>query len=362
MVLNREGIYTLFEDKDIPYVFNRVKIDTSKDRARDIVKVRGSLLEEDLNLSSMDGLMLEMLIGDQFVEFYQNIINLPYDKRTPEDKLYSFSKQLYTWISKRLGFVPDWVLPDREQHLRVFIDKLLDEADDYIPDSEVLLGLLLRNTQLHTHTLFKEQLRRGVWSSTETGVVNLDVAEDDYLLGKTNTSVGSLSLYVRLAERGYRDKETLDVYVNSKGFKESVITDYDEVCGALNSFMWRYADGEKWVGFADKVYQYAKEVQLNRVSVERPNPNQIVFRDKKESNTTVNVTFSDKIEVTVRKETKIVVAYNQQYYQSSFLDINESIDKFVFRASVVIPVVQAIFRNLPMDIPTKERDIEKYNS
>lgn len=360
--MNREDIYRIFEDKDVSYVFNRVKIDTDKTKARDIITVRGSLLEEDLGLSNMDGLMLEMLFGDQFVDFYQHIINLRYDNRTPEEKLYTFSTNLYRWVSQRLGYIPDWVLPDREQHLEMILNLLLIEADDYIPDSEILLGLLLRNTDFSKSKLFKEQLRRGVWSSTETGTSSLDIAEDDYLLGRTNTSVDSLSLYVRIAERGYRDIDTFNTYIADRTFKNTLVTDYDEVCEALNDFMWKYANGERWVGFTEEFYNYSTRVPLSRVSVERPNPNQVVFRNKDEEFTTVQFTFSDKVEVTVRRGTKLVVAYNQEFYYADFEDIIQQIGKYEFRAKYVIPIVQTLLRNMPIQIPNKEREIGNYNS
>ena len=361
MVMNREDIYRIFGDKDVSYVFNRVKIDTDKQKARDIITVRGSLLEEDLGLSNMDGLMLEMLIGDQFIEFYQHIINLKYDNRPPEEKLYMFSSHLYKWVSQRLGYIPDWVLPNREQHLTMILNLLLVEADDYIPDSEVLLAILLRNTDFSNSKLFKEQLRLGVWSSTETGNSSIDVAEDEYLMGRTNTSVDSLSLYVRIAERGYRDVDTFNTYIEDRSFKNTVVTDYDEVCKALNEFMWQYANGERWVGFTEEFYTYATRVPFNKVSVERPNPNQVVFRDKEEEFTTVQFTFSDKVEVTVRRGTKIEVAYNKEFYYSNYEYISQQIAKYTYRAKNVIPIVQTILRNIPIQIPNKEREIKQYN-
>ena len=360
--MNREDIYRIFGDKDLSYVFNRVIFDTTKTKARDTVVIRGSLLEEDLELSNMDGLMLEMLIGDQFVNFYQNVLSIPYDKRSQEDKLYMFSVSLYKWISERLGYIPDWVLPNREEHLTTFLNLLLVEADSYIPDSEVLLALLLRNTDFSKSKVFKEQLRRGIWSSTETGLSSLEVAEDEYLLGKTNTSVDSLSLYVRLAERGYREIDTLMMYMSNRTFRDTVVTDYEEVQKALNDFIWKYGNGERWVNYTEEVYNQITEIPLKNIYVELVNPNQIAFRDKDDrEDAVVQITFSDKIEVTVRKDRLFTVAYNKEFYQASYEDINKTLDKYEFRTKNIIPVVKVLFKNLPIRIPNKEREIEMYS-
>ena len=360
--MNREDIYRVFGDKDISYVFSRVILDTTKQKARDTVVVRGSLLEEDLGLTNMEGLMLEMLLGDQYVGFYQHILDIQYDKRTPEEKLYAFSVSLYKWVSERLGYIPDWVLPDRDKHLTTIINLVLVEADEYIPDSEVLLGVLLRNTDFSKSPIFKEQLRRGVWSSTVTGMSSLDIAEDEYLTGRTNTDVDSLSLYVRLAERGYRDVDTLRKYLQHRTFKDTVITDYDTVCKALNDFMWQYGNGKRWEGFTDEVYGYLTQVTLKRVTIERPNPNQIVFRDKDPlEDTAVQITFSDKVVVTVRKKEMVAVAYNKAFYSTTFQEIVGSLEMYTFRAKNVIPVMRVLLTKLPVDIPSKEREIEVYN-
>lgn len=359
-MMDREGLYRVFGDKSLSYVFNRLVIDTESGKARDTVKVRGSLLEEELGLSNMDGLMLEMLLGDQFVEFYQNLLNLPYDRRSPEDKLYDFSVALYKWISGRVGYIPDWILPDRENHLKTFIELVLTRADDYIPDSEVLLGLLLKNTDFTKNGMFKEQLRKGVWSATVTGMSSLSVAEDEYLLGVTNTEVDSLSLYVRIAERGYRDVGTLNKYLNHQSFKETVVTDYTTVCKAINDFLWKYGRGEIWSGFTEKVYRYVSKVGLDTLSVDRPNPNQLVFQDSEElDNSTVQITFSDKVVVTVRQGGLVLVLYNKEFYTASFHGLVTSLDRELFRAKRIIPVIGVLLTNLPLDIPRKEREIKK---
>lgn len=359
MVMNREDIYNMFEDKDISYVFNRVKFDTTKSKAKDTVVVRGSLLEEDLGITNMDGLMLEMLIGDEYISFYQNLISLSYDKRSQEAKLYAFSVSLYKWVSKRLGYIPDWILPDREEHLTQILNLLLVEADDVITDSEVLLALLLRNTNFSNNKIFKEQLRLGVWSATEKATEDLEIAEDEYLQGKTYTSVDSLSLYIRLAERGHLDKDTLDRYMSHKTFKDTVITDYDKVCEALNNFMWEYAGGEQWRGFVGEVYGYLQQVTFNNIEIERVNPNQIVFRDPLED-ATVQITFSDKIVVNVRHDSIITVVYNQDYYTTTFERILHVLDRYTFRAKNIIPLVRVLINNMPISIPNKARDIRSY--
>lgn len=358
MVMNREEIYKLFGDKDLTYVFSRVRINTDREKARDTIQVRGSLLEEDLNLTDMEGLMLEMLLGDQFVPFYQHLISLSYDTRTPDKKLYDFSVSLYQWVSERVGYIPDWVLPNREEHLTTIINHVLVTADDYIPDSEVLLGLLLRNTNFQQNKQFKEQLRLGVWSATETGLTSIVRAEEDYLQGKTDPSVDSLSLYVRIAERGYRDTDTLKRYMSHRSFQETILTDEESVCRELNDFMTNYGQGDRWVGFTDELYGIMTQIPLKRVSIERPNLNQIVFRDKTEGeDVTVQFTFSDKIVVNVRKETSVSVAYNQDYYKATFEAILNELDKYTYRANTVIRVVNVLLKNIPMRIPNKEREL-----
>lgn len=359
MVLNRERIFELFQDKDISYVFNRVILDTTRDKARDTVVVRGSLLEEDLGLDNMEGLIIEMLIGDEFVPFYQNLLNLSYDSRSMEEKLYDFSVSLYKWISYRLGYVPDWILPNRDEYITHFINLLLVEADEFITDSEVLLGLLLMNTDFTKNPIFKEQLRLAVWSSTEKVSGGLDIAEDEYLQGGVYPTVDSLSLYLRLAERGYMDKDTLMRYTDSKGFRDSVVTDYEEVCVALNDFFWKYANGGRWVGFTDRFYSYVGSVPFTKVSIERVNPNQVVFRNKLED-VEVQFTFSDKVVVSVRRDTMLTIVYNDNYFTSTFEDILTRLERYTFRARTVIPIVKVLIEKMPLRIPTKEVQLKQY--
>lgn len=360
-MLEREDIYRIFKDKDVSYVFNRVIIDPTEDSVVDIVKVRASLLEEDLMLTDMESLMVEMLLGDQYINFYQHMINLEFDKRTVEDKLQSFSESLYKWVSERLGYMPEWVLGNREEYIHQMINKMLEEEEDYLTDSEVLLGLLLMNTQFTTSSLFKESLRKGVWSSTVTSSRGLDLAEEYYTKGLIYPKTDSLSLYLRLAARGYRGTDLIKTHIQNEDFDQYILSDKEVVYKGINNFMWKYARGEDWSGYTGQVYDNIKKVNLGEIEVSRANPNQILFTlTDRGVDYTVNVTFSDKISVTYFNQEEVEILYNREYYMTDKKEMGRLIERYAFRNRRLIPIVSTLIRNLPIDIPTKENELDEY--
>lgn len=356
--MEREYIYELFEGKSIPYVFNRIKVDDTLTFARSTITVRGSLLEEDLGLTNTESLVVELLLGDQFVDFYQYLINVSYDKTTRERKLLQFSISLYSWTSKRLGYIPDWILKDRVLYIKDIIDKMLKEKDNILTDSEVLLGILLKNTNFSRGDIFEEQLAKGVWEKTETSRYNLIRAEDYYLKGQSDMGVDSLSLYERMAERGYRDVDILDRYLESKEFKELVITDVEKVQDSIRDYMWQYKKGKKWVSFTDKFFNTVTTVDIEGIDYERVNPNQVMLRDRREGYT-VQFTFSDKIVVNIRNQQRLEVVYNEHYYIASYDDITASFKKYEHLSSRFIKIIGVLLKYMPMEIPKKGLDLEK---
>lgn len=354
--MDREDIYRIFGEVSIPYVFNRVKVDTTMKFVNSMVTVRGTLLEEDLGLSKSESFVTEMLLGEQFVDFYQYLVDVSYDQTTQERKLHQFSISLYKWTSERLGYIPDWVLDDRVLYIKDILEKMLKEEEGVMTDSEILLALLLKNTEMPRNKMFEEQLSKGVWGNTETGRDELIRAEGYYLKGLTDKYVDSLSLYERIAERGYRDVDILDRYLESNEFKKYVVGDVEKVQEAIRRYLWQYKNGEDWIDYAERFYNTIRKVDIEGIEYERVNPNQVMIRDR-DSYYSIQFTFSDKIVVNMRKGERLDVVYNDQYFTASYGKIIRSFKEYQHLAIRFVHIIGVLLKHIPEGIPNKRKDL-----